>query len=85
MRRYVTLLRAVNVGGAGALAMSALKALFADAGFDRIETYIASANVVFDSKDDAAGVKSKLGNGLPSSSARISAAVRTNTSTDFPL
>ena len=60
MSRYVALLRAVNVGGTGALPMNALKALCADAGFDRIETYIASGNVVFDSTHDAASVESKL-------------------------
>lgn len=50
LTRYVALLRAVNVGGTGKLPMADLKALCAQAGFERIETYIASGNVVFDSK-----------------------------------
>ena len=34
---YVALVRAVNVGGTGKLAMSRLKSICADAGFDRVE------------------------------------------------
>lgn len=60
MTRYVALLRAVNVGGTGKLPMEDLKALCVDAGFARVETYIASGNVVFDSRASAAKVKAAL-------------------------
>jgi uncharacterized protein (DUF1697 family) len=60
MSRYIALVRAVNVGGTGKLPMTALRSLCIDAGFDSIETYIASGNVVFDSKDHATRVRSKL-------------------------
>ena len=60
MNTFVALLRAVNVGGTGKLAMSTLKALCAELGFSRIETYIASGNVVFDSGSTAATVQSQL-------------------------
>src|SRR5262245_31477492 len=60
MTRYVALLRAVNVGGTGKLAMADLKALCRDAGFACIETYIASGNVIFDSKASPSRVKSHL-------------------------
>jgi uncharacterized protein (DUF1697 family) len=40
--------------------MSELKAMCADAGFTRVETYIASGNVVFDSKASASRVKAGL-------------------------
>lgn len=60
MARYVALLRAVNVGGTGKLPMEQLKAMCADAGFARVETYIASGNVVFDSKAGPAKVKAEL-------------------------
>jgi uncharacterized protein (DUF1697 family) len=60
MSQYIALIRAVNVGGTGSLTMSALKSICVDAGFGGIQTYIASGNVVFSSKDDAARVKSKL-------------------------
>lgn len=40
--------------------MSELKAICCDAGFARVETYIASGNVVFDSKARPAKVKAEL-------------------------
>jgi uncharacterized protein (DUF1697 family) len=60
MPRYVALLRAVNVGGTGKLPMADLKAICLDAGFTRVETYIASGNVVFESKSVASKVKAEL-------------------------
>ena len=60
MTRYVALLRAVNVGGTGKLPMSDLKTMCREAGFARIETYIASGNVVFDSKSTPATVRAAL-------------------------
>ena len=49
MTSYVALLRAVNVGGTGKLAMADLKHLCEEAGFSSVRTYIASGNVVFHS------------------------------------
>ena len=60
MTVYVALLRAVNVGGTGKLPMAKLKAMCAEAGFTNARTYIASGNVVFESKTSAAEVKSEL-------------------------
>jgi uncharacterized protein (DUF1697 family) len=60
MMAYVALLRAVNVGGTGKLPMSDLKSMCTELGFTRVETYIASGNVVFASKASAARVKSDL-------------------------
>jgi uncharacterized protein (DUF1697 family) len=60
MTTYVALLRAVNVGGSGKLLMSDLTAICRDAGFARVETYIASGNVVFESKVAPAKVKAAL-------------------------
>src|SRR5258705_6053243 len=60
MTKYVALIRAVNVGGTGKLLMSDLVAMCRDAGFARVETYIASGNVVFESKAAASTVKAKL-------------------------
>ena len=47
MSRHVALLRAVNVGGTGKLAMAELVRLCEVAGFGRVQTYIASGNAVF--------------------------------------
>jgi uncharacterized protein (DUF1697 family) len=60
MTAYVALLRAVNVGGTGKLPMADLKSMCRDLGFARVETYIASGNVVFVSKSSAAEVKADL-------------------------
>jgi uncharacterized protein (DUF1697 family) len=61
MTRYVALVRAANVGGTGKLPMNDLKSMCADAGFTHVETYIASGNVVFDSKLAPSKVKAELG------------------------
>ena len=60
MTRYVALLHAVNVGGTGKLPMAELKKICGEAGFRRVETYIASGNVVFESKAKPATVKAEL-------------------------
>jgi uncharacterized protein (DUF1697 family) len=60
MTRYVALLRAVNVGGTGKLPMADVRAMCRDAGFTRVETYIASGNVVFESKGAPSKVKAEL-------------------------
>src|SRR4029079_9550290 len=60
MTRYVVLLRAVNVGGTGKLPMSELRAICCEAGYARVETYIASGNVVFESKAAPSRVKAEL-------------------------
>jgi uncharacterized protein (DUF1697 family) len=60
MTRYIALLRAVNVGGTGKLPMADLKALCSGAGFTRVETYIASGNVIFESSAGPLDVKAGL-------------------------
>src|SRR5438093_2452112 len=60
MPRYIALLRAVNVGGTGKLPMADLKSICLDAGFTRVETYIASGNVIFASESAATKVKAEL-------------------------
>ena len=47
MRVWVALLRAVNVGGHGKIAMEELRSIFESAGCLHVRTYIASGNVVF--------------------------------------
>ena len=64
MTMYVALLRAVNVGGTGKLPMSDLKALCETAGFGKVQTYIASGNVVFESDRSEAQVKAALDGAL---------------------
>jgi uncharacterized protein (DUF1697 family) len=47
MAGYAALLRAVNVGGTGKLAMADLRAMCSEIGFMEVLAYIASGNVVF--------------------------------------
>lgn len=60
MPAYVALLRAVNVGGTGKLAMRDLAALCEAQGFRGVRTYIASGNVVFADARDADTVRATL-------------------------
>ena len=60
MTPQVALLRAVNVGGTGALPMAQLRAMAEACGFARVRTYIASGNLLFDSALVEAEVKARL-------------------------
>ncbi|MCA1561788.1 MAG: DUF1697 domain-containing protein [Acidobacteria bacterium] len=53
MPRYVALLRAINVGG-HVVKMELLRREFAALGFSNVETFIASGNVVFESRSQNA-------------------------------
>jgi len=58
--RYIALLRGINVGTSGRIRMDALKALMEQAGFSRVETYIQSGNVLFDSDLPESAVKNAI-------------------------
>jgi uncharacterized protein (DUF1697 family) len=79
MTRYVAFLRAVNVGGTGKLPMSELRTMCESVGFTNVRTYIASGNVVFDSKLAEASVKSRLERRLEEYAGKpVGVAVRTS-------
>lgn len=60
MTRYVALLRGINLGKRRP-PMSQLKALFEELKFEDVETFIASGNVVFSSKEkDRAKLETKI-------------------------
>ena len=50
IRRFVGLLRGINVGGSNIIRMADLRASFESMGFTEVETYIQSGNVVFSSR-----------------------------------
>lgn len=60
MTAFIALLRAVNVGGTGKLPMATLKTFCETAGLTKVRTYIASGNVVFESRLPEAKVKALL-------------------------
>ncbi|WDZ77565.1 DUF1697 domain-containing protein [Ensifer adhaerens] len=61
---HVALLRAVNVGGTGSLAMADLKAICEGLGFADVRTYIQSGNVLFRSGLPAAEAAAMLDGAL---------------------
>jgi uncharacterized protein (DUF1697 family) len=60
MTTFIALLRAINVGGTGRLAMAELAKLCENVSFSNPKTYIQSGNVVFDSDAPEAKVKRAL-------------------------
>jgi uncharacterized protein (DUF1697 family) len=60
MPRFVAFLRAINVGG-HVVKMDALRKHFAALRLSQVETFIASGNVIFDTKDaDAAALEERI-------------------------
>lgn len=49
MKRYIALLRGINIGGKNKISMSELKKGFAELGFAEVATYLNSGNVIFSS------------------------------------
>lgn len=49
MKRYIALLRGINISGKNKISMAELKTGFAEAGYTAVSTYLNSGNVAFDS------------------------------------
>src|SRR3984893_8672680 len=64
MQTFIALLRAVNVGGTGKLAMADLRALLKDLGYRNAETYIQSGNAVFDANGKTEKIARDLASAL---------------------
>lgn len=64
MTRYVSLLRGINLGPATQVSMPALKQVYLDLGFDDVETYIRSGNVVFTDDDPPDDVRRRIESGV---------------------
>lgn len=54
MQKYIAFLRAINVGG-HTVKMDELKAIFEEIGLKKVETFIASGNIIFDSESIDSG------------------------------
>jgi uncharacterized protein (DUF1697 family) len=63
---YLAFLRGINVGGKNIIPMKELKAIFISCGFTKVETFIQSGNVKFDSreKEGPISIKAKIENAL---------------------
>jgi uncharacterized protein (DUF1697 family) len=64
MTTYVALLRGINVGGNNKVPMVDLRSMCLGLGYDNVETYIQSGNVVFDTTASEASVTAALKAGL---------------------
>jgi uncharacterized protein (DUF1697 family) len=65
MSHYVALLRGINVGGKNLIKMADLKACFEALGFENVQTYIQSGNVIFSgSASERANLESRLEDAL---------------------
>lgn len=58
--RYVALLRGINVGGHNKISMADLRAVFDDAGYRNVTTYIQSGNVAFEHDGARASLESEI-------------------------
>jgi uncharacterized protein (DUF1697 family) len=63
---YVAMLRGINVGGHAKVAMTDLRASFAEMGFDDVQSYIQSGNVVFRSSKSPTTLTSAIERALES-------------------
>ena len=57
MKKFIVLLRGVNVGGKNKISMAALKASLVKLGFTNVITYINSGNIILNSSLDEAAIK----------------------------
>lgn len=60
MSIYIALLRGINVGGHNKIKMADLRAALENEGLLRVQTYIQSGNILFESSDEEAEVRLKL-------------------------
>lgn len=63
MIKYIAILRGINVGGNRKILMTDLKALFENMGFQNVQTYIQSGNVLFQTMEiSTASVETSIAN-----------------------
>ncbi|MCF8564192.1 DUF1697 domain-containing protein [Alicyclobacillus tolerans] len=60
MTIYIALLRGINVGGHNMVKMAELRSMFQSIGLNRVQTYIQSGNVLFDSADDSNSLRQRI-------------------------
>ena len=60
MARYVALLRGINIGPRNRIAMPALREVLEEAGFEGVQTYLQSGNVVLAGRAKAETVRRKV-------------------------
>jgi uncharacterized protein (DUF1697 family) len=60
MTIYIALLRGINVGGNNMIKMSELKRTFETLGLNRVQTYIVSGNILFESEEGSESLRKRI-------------------------
>ncbi|QMV43285.1 DUF1697 domain-containing protein [Cohnella cholangitidis] len=60
MTIYIALIRGINVGGKNKVPMAELRSAYEALGLNRVQTYIQSGNVLFESEESADALRPKL-------------------------
>ncbi|MDG5490283.1 DUF1697 domain-containing protein [Psychroserpens sp. SPM9] len=60
MRTYIVLLRGINVGGYKKVPMAELRELLTETGFEEVNTYIQSGNIILQSSETAVQIEAKV-------------------------
>jgi uncharacterized protein (DUF1697 family) len=60
MTTHIAMLRGINVTGYKTVKMEHLRAMFTDAGYKDVRTYIQSGNVIFETGEPASGLSAKI-------------------------
>ncbi|MFK8060614.1 MAG: DUF1697 domain-containing protein [Polaribacter sp.] len=64
MKKYIVLLRGINVTGKNKIPMADLRELLSDLEFQNMQTYIQSGNIILDTELEKKEVCSKIKNGI---------------------
>ncbi|QTE23864.1 DUF1697 domain-containing protein [Polaribacter cellanae] len=64
MRKYIVLLRGINVSGKNKIPMADLRDLLSSLQFQNIQTYIQSGNIVLESNEDKSVICNKIKEGI---------------------
>ncbi|WP_196893649.1 DUF1697 domain-containing protein [Aureivirga marina] len=64
MKKYIVLLRGINVGGHRKIAMKDLKILLEEKGFKDCKTYIQSGNIILNSTENKENIKYEIQNSI---------------------
>lgn len=64
MTIYIALLRGINVGGKNKIKMAELKMMFEGLGLSRVQTYIQSGNVLFESEEKEEVLRTRIEEGI---------------------
>jgi len=60
MTTYIAMLRGINVSGHKIMKMERLRAMFANMGFQNVQTYVQSGNVIFSTREPSANLAAKI-------------------------